>query len=283
MKILKRKIYEKLAEWKKNKNHKPILIKGARQIGKTKIVEIFSENYKSFLKLDFREDMEIKEIFEGKISSDSIINRIKLKFPNFNFIKNETLIFFDEIQLCNNALSSLKYLQENKEIDIVCSGSLLTLSISEKDFYPVGALEHLIMYPLDFEEFLWAKGIDEKQIDELKQKFFSMKRVDEFTNKYFMAYFLEFICVGGMPECVIDFIENNDFLSLNKIQKRLIYDYRNDISKTKTKDEEKKNVILKALECFDSIPAQLSKDNKKFKFSLVNKNARSYRYSIGLK
>ena len=284
--MLKRKIYNDLYEWKNNKTRDCILIKGARQVGKTFIVREFGKReYESFIELNFLMNPELKNIFEGNLSADEIYKRMTAYMPNIKLSQGNTLIFFDEIQKCAKARTALKFLAEDKRYDVIASGSLLGLhygqdadtDVEEAESIPVGYERPLIMHSLDFEEFLWAYGYTEETIVYLREFFENIQPVPDMINKKYQELFREFMVVGGMPEVVWNFIGNQDFTQVQALQEKILSSYDDDIA-NHAKGTEK----IKVRNCYDSVPRQLARENKKFKFSEVEKksNARKYESSI---
>ena len=284
--MLKRKIYNDLFKWKKNKTRDCILIKGARQVGKTFIVREFGKReYENFVELNFLMDPELKNIFEGNLSADEIYKRMTAYMPNIKLSQGNTLIFLDEIQKCAKARTALKFLAEDKRYDVIASGSLLGLhygqdadtDVEEAESIPVGYERPLIMQSLDFEEYLWAYGYTEETIDYLREFFKNIQPVPDMINKKYLELFREFMVVGGMPEVVWNFIGNQDFTQVQELQEKILSSYDDDIA-NHAKGTEK----IKVRNCYDSVPRQLARENKKFKFSDVEKksNARKYESSI---
>ena len=280
--MLKRKAYSSLLEWKKNHYKKCLMVKGARQVGKTYLVREFGKKeYKSFIEINFIKNPSLKEIFSGDLDASTIYKRMTINMLDINLIPGNTLIFLDEIQVCGRARTAIKFLAEDNRYDVITSGSLLGLTyaeegdseVEEPESNPTGYEDFLTMYSLDFEEFLWACGYDSDRIDILKNYYVENEKIPDITNNTFENLFREFIVVGGMPEVVDDYIKNNDFNSVDRIQKRIITDYEFDIAKH-AKGAEK----VKVKRCFDSIPMQLSKEQKKFQYSVVEKGQTSKKY-----
>jgi len=208
--MLRRKIYDVLAEWK-GRRHKALVISGQRQVGKTYIVREFAKaEYDNIMELNFAENPQDREIFEGSLSADSIIARMSVSYPDIDINPGRTLIFLDEIQDCQEAYASLKYFTDDGRYDVIASGSLLgirmpNISDSEDDpdvLIPMGYEECLTMYALDFEEFLWAKGIKESIISEVKECIRRKRPMDDVVLDRFNGYYREFMITGGMPESV---------------------------------------------------------------------------------
>lgn len=286
--MIRRKMYNYLLNWKKTKGNEALLIKGARQVGKTFLVRQFGKNeYKSFIEINFLKNGEYKSIFtNNNLSADEIYKRISAYIPNVNFIPNETLLFLDEIQVCSAARTAIKFLVEDGKLDIISSGSLLGLSyledadvdVTEPTSLPVGYEKQVTMYSLDFEEFLWANGYNEDAISYLKSFFDNDKEVPYDLNLKYEALFREYIIVGGMPEVVQRFIETKNFQVASEVQAKILSDYQDDISKH-AKGAEK----IKVRQCYDSIPKQLAKEYKKFQYSVVEKGKTSKKFAGSIK
>ena len=280
--MLKRKFYNELLKWKEAKKKECLLIKGARQVGKTYIVREFGKNeYESFIEINFYSTPELKAIFEGNLSGHEILKRISANIPNIKIIPHKTLLFLDEIQKCSKARTALKFLAENTDIDVIASGSLLGLSYGQDteqsteqiDSIPVGYEKQIMMYSLDFEEFLWANGYGDDAINYLKEFYLSKTKVPfEINNKY-EQLLREYLVVGGMPEVVADFAVNKDFNRVQDIQEKIINSYEDDILNHANSVEK-----IKVRKCYDSIPKQLARENKKFKFGEVEKGSSSRKY-----
>ena len=280
--MLKRKMYSFLLNWKKNKGKECLLIKGARQVGKTYLVRQFAKDeYDSFIEINFHMQSSLKVIFEGDKSADEIYKRMTANIPNIKLIPGKTLIFLDEIQKCSNARTALKFLAEDGRYDVIASGSLLGLSYGKDDdkevepveSIPVGYEKPVMMYSLDFEEFLWAYGYESDTVDYLKSFFDSKEKLPTEINQRFESILREYLVVGGMPEVVADFVEHKDFGRVQEIQDKILESYADDISQH-AKGAEK----VKVRSCYDSIPRQLAKENKKFKYSEIEKKATARKY-----
>lgn len=272
--MLKRKIINNLMEWKKKENKKPLLIMGARQVGKTYIIEKFAKhNYENYIYINFIENEEYKAIFAENLSAEEIIKQISLRVPNVNLIPHKTIIFLDEIQACERAITALKFLAIAGNYDIICSGSLLGIAYKRVESFPVGYIERLEMNSLDFEEFCWANGMNENSIKDLKEYFEQKKPVPIATHNKMMELFKEYIVIGGMPEVVNKFVTNHNFATSLAIQKEILNGYKDDIVKYAINDDK-----AKIRECFDSIPRHLAKDYKKFRYSLVSKKGTAKKY-----
>ena len=264
--MLRRKITEKLLSWKKEDKKPCLLIKGARQVGKTFIVDAFAKaNYKNYLYINFELMPEYKKIFSGNLDFSTLRMNLEVTFPDTKIEKGETLLFLDEIQSCPNARVALKTFALDGTIDVVASGSLLGLYQKEVSSYPVGYERALELLPLDFEEFLWALGISDEIISVLRASFKTHTPLPDSISQRIEDYFEQFMLVGGMPNVVNAFLREKSPQSIRVVQKEIIDSYKNDILKySSTADKPK---ILKT---FESVPMQLARKNKKFMFSEIS-------------
>lgn len=273
--MLKRKIINELLRWKETKHNECLLVKGARQVGKSYIIDKFGNlYYDNYIMLDFIKNPTYKNIFEGSLEYDEILKKMSVYIPNFKIIKNKTLIFLDEIQACPNARTALKYLAQTDDFDVIASGSLLGICYSDQTSIPVGYESQITLYPLDFEEFLWALGLNTDSISYIKELFDKKEKIDNGLNSALLKRLREFIVVGGMPEVVKTFIETKNFNEVQKVQDKIIADYKDDISKYAETNEKPK--IRK---CYESIPVQLAKEYTKFQFSKVEKKSTSRKFA----
>lgn len=274
MKRLKRKIDDYLIEWKNSNNKLPLIIKGARQIGKTNAIRNFGmNNYKTFIEINFVLQPQFKTIFEGGFEVDNIIKNITLKMPELELNEYNTLIFFDEMQDCINTATSLKSFREDGRYDVVCSGSLMGINYKEIESNSVGNKEDYIMHSLDFEEFLWAKGYKNEQIDDLYRHMIELKPLSNMQYDIMMSNFKEYMIVGGMPAIVNQFINNKNFSGILKMQQQILLDYEEDITKYAGGLDK-----TKILNCYRKIPVFLGNENKKFQISKIAKGARNREY-----
>ena len=274
MELLKRKIDQYLIDWKNNPDKMPLIVKGARQIGKTESIRNFARNnYKSVIEINFILQKQFKDIFDDGFEVDTIIKNISLRNPNLEFIPGETLIFFDELQDCINCATSLKAFREDGRYDVICSGSLMGINYNEIESNSVGNKEDYEMYSMDFEEFLWAKGYKESQIEDLYEH---MKTLTPFSNTELSVMFdnfKEYMIIGGMPAIVNTFVKNNHYSGTLKMQKQILLDYEEDITKYAGGLDQ-----AKILNVYRKIPVFLGNENKKFQISKVEKGARSREY-----
>ena len=274
MERLKRKIDEYLVEWKKNKNRLPLIIKGARQIGKTNSIRNFGKNnYKVFIEINFALMPQFKSIFEEGFNVDNIIKRITLKMPTIKIEEYNTLIFFDEMQECVSTATSLKAFKEDGRYDVICSGSLMGINYKEIESNSVGNKEDYIMYSLDFEEFLWAKGYKEELIEDLYSHMLDINPLSNMMYDVMLSNFKEYMIIGGMPAIVSRFIENKNFSGILQMQQQILIDYEEDITKYAGGLDK-----TKILNCYRKIPVFLGNENKKFQISKVTDGARNREY-----
>ena len=280
--MLKRKVYDKLLQWKNNHKNTCLMLLGARQVGKTYIVRAFGKKeYKSFIEINFIKQKELKEIFNESLDAQTIYKKMTAQIKDIDFIPGETLIFLDEIQNCGNARTAIKFLAEDGRYDVISSGSLLGLTyaengdkdVEEPESVPTGYEDFITMYSMDFEEFLWAEGYKEDVISILRSYYQNEESVPESINNKYENLFREYVVVGGMPEVVADYTTNHDFNNVSRIQERILEDYRFDISKH-AKGAEK----VKIRACYEAIPKQLAKELKKFQYSTVEKGKTSKKY-----
>ncbi len=270
--MLKRKIISQLTGWKEESVNKALLIKGARQVGKTTIVRQFARShYENFIEINFEQMPMAKQAFEGNLDARTIL--INLSAMGFGPLEpGKTLIFFDEIQSCPKARTAIKFLVEDGQFDYIESGSLLGINYKDVSSYPVGFEHEIDMYPLDFEEFLWACNISEDVVDMLRNCYENHRTVPDFLHQQIMDRYRQYLIVGGMPEVVATYLDNEDFNKTITNQKDILTGYRNDISKYAGKDK----LLVKSV--FDAIPGQLSKQDKRFVLAAIEKNASRRKY-----
>lgn len=274
MERLRRKIDTFLQEWKSNPDRLPLIVKGARQTGKTEAIEHFARrNYTNVIEINFILQKEYRDIFDDGFDVNTILQNITLKDPYLELEPGKTIIFFDELQACINAATSLKAFKLDGRYDIICSGSLMGINYQEIESNSVGYKEDFTMYPLDFEEFLWAKGYDEKQIEAFYQHMKELKPLSQSTYNVLLKYFREYMMLGGMPAVVWNFVQKKNYSGTLSMQKQLLLDYEEDI--TKYAGGLDKGKILNV---YRKIPVFLGKDNKKFQISKVAHGARSREY-----
>ena len=274
MERLKRKIDNYLIEWKKSVNKLPLIVKGARQIGKTNAIRNFGQNnYKTFIEINFALQPQFKTIFEEGFEVDNIIKNITLKIPDIELNEHDTLIFFDEMQECVSTATSLKAFREDGRYDVICSGSLMGINYKEIESNSVGNKEDYIMRSLDFEEFLWAKGYSNEQIEDLYNHMIEIKPLSNMQYDVMMSSFKEYMIVGGMPAIVNRFVENKNFSGILKLQQQILLDYEEDITKYAGGLDK-----TKILNCYRKVPVFLGNENKKFQISKIADGARNREY-----
>ena len=273
--MLQRKITDKLIAWKKEKEKKSLILQGARQIGKTFSIREFGEsNYEEMVELNFKETPSAKQIFSGDLNVDGIIMSLRFQFPDKKIAPGKTLIFFDEIQECAEAITSLKFWTSDGRYDVIASGSLLGIDYNRPSSYPVGYVEHMKMNALDFEEYLWNIGITGDMIAVLRECFEKRKAVPEAIHFKVMEYYRMYIATGGMPEAVWSFVKDRDFRIVDKIQRDILMGYQYDIAHYANAEEK-----VKAEKCFLSLSKQLlEKENHKFQYKEIEKGARAQKY-----
>ena len=271
---MKRKVDSYLLEWKQQKNHKPLVIGGARQVGKTYSVRNLGKSYSSYVEINFVTNPEYKSIFQEGYGVENVIKNISFRSPDTRFIAGDTLIFFDEMQEHPDCATSLKFFKEDDRFDVICSGSLMGLNYRDISSNSVGYKTDLKMYAFDFEEFLWAKGYSDEQVALLLQHLVTLTPFNDLEMSVMTNLFLEYSVVGGMPEIVGNYIQNNHFHDILPLQRQLLSDYEEDIVKYATgMDKAKiKNV-------YRHIPVFLAKENKKFQISKISSNARNRSYA----
>ena len=271
---LRRKIDTFLIEWKNDKNKLPLIIKGARQIGKTDAIENFAKNnYKNFVEINFALQPEYKVIFDNGFSVDAIISNISLINTSFVFEPGETIIFFDEMQDCINCATSLKSFNIDKRFDVICSGSMMGINYNEIESNSVGNKQDYVMHSMDFEEFLWAKGYKENQIEDLYTCMKKCKPLTESQYNVMMKNFKDYMIVGGMPAIVARYIANKNFSGILNMQEQILKDYEEDIAKYATGLNK-----ARVLNAYRKIAAFLGNENKKFQVSKLADGARNREY-----
>lgn len=270
MTYLKRKVDNYLLNWKTDPNKKPLIIKGSRQVGKTESITRFGHlNYKSIIYINFVEEPNYKMITTDGYKAQDIIRNISRIDPSKQFIENDTLIIFDELQDFPDIATSLKFFKIDGRFDVICSGSLLGINYQSIESNSVGYKTDYEMFSLDFEEFLWAKGYDESTIQEMLEHMIQLKSFNEIEMSIYSSLFLDFCILGGMPAVVREYIEKGTFEGSIDIQKQLVADYKEDIRKYADGMDQ-----TRITNVFNHLPVQLAKDNKKFQITKVASNAR---------
>lgn len=270
---MKRDLYHKLVAWKKSADRKPLLLRGARQVGKTYLLEQFGEaEYENLIYLDFDEHPDLNRFFVKNLDPDRIIKDLALYYEQ-TISPGKTLLFFDEIQQSPEALNSLKYFeQQANEYHVVAAGSLLGVKLAKKKGFPVGKVTFLDLYPVSFFEFLTAIGRDQmRQALEEKEDF---EPFADPIHEEIISLLKIYYIVGGMPEAVKKYLSNtSDLLSVRKVQKDILDAYELDFAKHAEPYE-----AIKILKVWHSLPTQLAKENKKFMFSKIHESARAREY-----
>ena len=276
MTYLKRKIDDFLLKWKEDKDKKPLIVKGCRQVGKTESIRHFAKvaGYQSVIEINFVKDEKYKKITLDGYSASAIIKNISLLDPSKSFIPGKTLIFFDEISDFPDIATSLKFFKEDGRFDVICSASMLGINYKKIESNSVGYKTDYEMYSMDFEEFLWAKGYSEVTIEDILSHMKTLTPFSELEMSLFHGIFLDYVILGGMPAVIKEYIEKGTFEGSLDTQHQLIADYKEDIRKYAEGIDQ-----TRILNVFNSVPSQLAKENKKFQISKVEKNAkfRDYR------
>lgn len=274
MELLKRKIDEFLSEWKQNPDRLPLIVKGARQVGKTASIRQFGEsNYTNVVEINFLLQKQYCDIFDDGFETDTIIRNITLHNPELEFIPGETLIFFDELQACINCATSLKSFKQDGRYDVICSGALMGINYNEIESNSVGYKEDYEMYSLDFEEFLWAKGYKKEQIEELYQSMAEVRPFSSVILDVMFENFREYMVLGGMPAVVRSFVQKKNYSGTLSLQRQILLDYEEDITKYAGGLDHGK-----ILNVYRKVPVFLGKENKKFQISKVERGARNREY-----
>lgn len=273
-KLLKRKIDKYLTDWKNRPDRKPLIIKGARQIGKTCSVEWFaSQNYASVIEINFIEQKKYREIFNDGFEVDAILKNISLLNPELKFIPGNTIFFFDELQACPNCATSLKFFKLDGRFDVICSGSLMGISYNEIESNSVGYKEDYEMHSMDFEEFLWAMGYNDEFTADLLSHMLDVRPLSELQMDTLMSLFRDYVIIGGMPEVVSTYVRNKNFSGTLDIQRQLLKDYEEDITKyVEGLDKAKVKAVYNHISTF------LAKENKRFQITKIARNARNRDY-----
>ena len=271
---MKRKLLNNLIEWKNDKNHKPLVLEGARQVGKTWLMKEFGRTqYKKVAYINFDRNEKMCKVFETDLDTNRLVTAVELDVE-FKITPENTLIIFDEIQEWPRAITSLKYFNEDApQYDIIAAGSLLGVAHHFGTGFPVGKVEFLRLYPLSFTEFLDAMG-KEQFVELIEKQDFEMIKL---FNTKFEDLLKQYTYIGGMPEVVQDFVDNKDFKKVRTIQKRILSSYEKDFSK-----HIPANTVEKVRMLWNSVPTQLAKDNKKFIYNAVKKGARAKEFETAL-
>ncbi|MCQ2246315.1 MAG: ATP-binding protein [Bacteroidaceae bacterium] len=274
MHYLRRKIDSYLTNWKEDKARKPLVIKGARQIGKTEAVINFAQkHYSHIVKINFAEEPKYKAIVQDGYSTEAILKNITKLNPLIQFEEGQTLIFFDELQEFPDIATSLKFFNIDGRYDVICSGSLLGLHYHQIEHNSVGYKVDYDMHSMDFEEFLWAKGYESETIEEMYLHLVERTPFSMLEHELYLSIFRDFCITGGMPEIVSRYVERGTFEGVLEMQQQLVRDYKEDVRKYAQGIEQ-----TRIINVFNRIPVQLAQDNKKFQISKVASGAKSKDY-----
>lgn len=274
MQYLRRKIDTYLLDWKSDKDRKPLIIKGARQVGKTEAVNNFAQkHYTHVVKINFAEEPQYKAIVQDGYSAEAIVKNITRLNPTVRFESGQTLIFFDELQEFPDIATSLKFFRIDGRYDVICSGSLLGIHYHQIEHNSVGYKVDYDMCSMDFEEFLWAKGYKDKTIREMYRHVSEHTPFSALEHDLFMLLFRDYCTTGGMPEIVAHYVESGTFEGILAMQQQLVLDYKEDVRKYAQGIEQ-----TRIINVFNRIPVQLAQDNKKFQISKVATGAKSKDY-----
>lgn len=273
--MLKRKATAYIKNWINTKDKKCLVIQGARQTGKTYIIERFAEeNYEELVEINFKQMPSAIDIFTGDLTVDNMVMAMRFRFPEKKIKPGKTLIFLDEIQECQEAITSLKFWAIDNSYDVIASGSLLGIDYKRASSYPVGYVDYQRMYGVDFEEFLWGMGISEDMIGNLFKFLHAKTVIPEAIHSAMMNYYRQYIAIGGMPEAVQKYIDTKDFREVDKIQRTLLQGYQYDIAHYATAEEK-----VKAEKCYLSLAKQLlDKENHKFQYKEIEHGGRAQKY-----
>lgn len=271
----KRKIDEFLIQWKSDPNHKPLIVKGARQIGKTESIKHFAtQNYSNIIYINFALEKKYSLIVSDGYDVETVVRNISLINPAYKFVSGDTIIVFDEIQENPDIATTLKAFREDKRYDVICSGSMLGINYKKIHSNSVGNKTDYEMFSMDFEEFLWAKGYQPEHIKNIFEHMIELSPFSETELSVYKTLFLDYCVLGGMPGVVREYIENGNFSGTLEIQNQIRLDYEEDVRKyAKGLDQ------TRIISVYRSVPAQLARENKKFQFNIINKNARSREYT----
>ena len=273
--MLRRKISDRLRNWVEHKDKKCLVVQGARQTGKTFAIERFAEDrYEELVEINFKQTPSAAEIFSGDLTVENMVMALRFRFPDKKVIPGKTLIFLDEIQECEEAITSLKFWAIDNRYDVIASGSLLGIDYKRASSYPVGYVDYMTMHGLDFEEFLWALGLSEDMIDSLRSYLVSKKAIPDSIHTQMMRYFRLYMAIGGMPEAVQKYVDTKDFQEVDTVQRNLLQGYLYDIAHYATAEEK-----VKAEKCYLTLAKQLlDKENHKFQYKEIEHGARAQKY-----
>lgn len=273
--MLRRKITNLLERWISTKDKKCLVVQGARQTGKTYAIERFAEEkYEELVEINFKQTPFAKDIFSGDLDVETLVMALRFRFPDKKIVQDKTLIFLDEIQECEEAITSLKFWASDNRYNVIASGFLLGIDYNRASSYPVGYVDYLTMYGLDFEEFLWGIGLSENVIETLYSYFETKKEIPNAIHKQIMAYYRLYLAIGGMPEAVQKYIDTKDFRAVDTVQRNLLQGYQYDIAHYATAEEK-----VKSEKCYLTLAKQLlDKENHKFQYKEIEHGARAQKY-----
>lgn len=273
---MKRDIYQQLAAWKTSSRRKPLILRGARQVGKTYLLKDFAKReYTSSVYLNFEADPALSQLFAGKLEPNTLLNNLRI-YLNQKIDAADTLLIFDEIQECPNALNSLKYFHEQApEYPIVAAGSLLGVTLADSKGFPVGQVQFMDLYPFTFLEFLTA--IDRQNLRSMLEEIDINSTLLAPIHNQLIELLRSYFYIGGMPEAVAEYLATNDYNQVRTVQQNILDAYHLDFSK-----HAPPNDIMKIIDIWQSIPGQLAKENKKFIFSAISKSSRGREYETAL-
>ena len=274
---LRRHIDKWLREWKNNPAHKPALIRGIRQSGKTHSIRLFAENnYDVVIYLNFWDRPDLIDVFDGQLDANTIIRELSVKMPMAKLTEGSTVFLYDEVQECPRALLSLKTVQDEKRFDFIATGSYLGVNgyvVSDDTPKPVGCVDEFDMRTLDFEEFLWAKGYGDTEVSYIEEAFESRRALSKSMHGSFTALFREYLCVGGFPEAVCNYVQTNNVYSTLQITRRITRDLQDDFGRRRGKDNKplfNTNEVARIRSAFSLIPSFLGKQNKRYVVSKIS-------------
>lgn len=265
--MLKRSIVDGMRAWKNSRAGKCLMIRGARQVGKTYIIRYFGQQeYEAFYEINFLESPDFKKVFSGNLDVKTLMMNFSLYIPDFKILPGKTLIFFDEIQECQEAITALKFLAQDKDFDVIATGSMLGIDYNRPSSYPVGSISYLDMFSLSFSEFLAALNIKPEITEMVVESLEEKKEIPGAIHDKLMEYTRLYMVLGGMPAVLNSYLATNSLSEADKVQRDILKDYRYDIAHYASSD-----IKIKAEKCYFSIAEQLSKENHKFMYSVVEK------------
>ena len=276
--MLRRKIMDTLSAWARSEEKKCLLLRGARQVGKTFMADRLGEElFPNYVRANFLESPGLKAVFSGNLDVATLLLNFSLFLPDAAFVPGRTLLLLDEIQECPEAITSLKFWAADGRFKVLATGSMLGIDYKRPTSFPVGSVRYVDMWALDFEEFLWAAGIPEAAVDALRGCFEACGKVPDALHDRMMELLRAYMAVGGMPEVVTSFFENNSAAAADRKQREILQGYRYDIAHYASPE-----IKLKAEKCYFSIPDQLAKENHKFQYSVVERGGNARKFGTSL-